>query len=184
MRKLTDALDRMATVRSFITAIVISAVSVAVMGFGTRTYVYDVFGDVTMPDTRLWYSYDHLLSAFSTLGPEGLQVWSQIHLLDLVFPLGYGFSLTFGILMELRRAYPENSRVKKLCLLPLIAVLADFIENTIIASQIASYPSLSQPIIAVASFVTTTKWAILGMSFAIVFLLLLAVGYKSVSKKE
>lgn len=183
LRKIVDTLDRIATPRNLLVAIMTSAVVVTVMGIGTRTYVYDIFGDVTMPDTRLWYTYEELVLVFNTLGAEGLQVWSQVHLLDLIFPLGYSFSLTFGILLELRRAYPENRKLRILGLLPLMAAFADFAENTIIASQIAVYPNLSQPIIAIASLVTTTKWIILGFSFAVVFILLVVVGYKIVTKK-
>lgn len=183
MEKLTNALDKHATLRNLALAIVVCIVVIAIMGYATETLVYTVFGDTTMPDTRLWYSYGEILSAFIILGPEGLQIWSQVHLLDLLLPLAYSFSLVFGILMELRVVLPDRRNLRQLGLLPLLAAIADYLENTLIASQIAAYPNLSEPVIEVASVVTTTKWVLLGTSFAIVFFLLMLLIYNRAAKK-
>ncbi|NHJ13573.1 MAG: hypothetical protein EAX95_07840 [Candidatus Thorarchaeota archaeon] len=183
MEKLTAALDRYATVRNLALAILASIVVIAIMGYATETFVYSVYGEATMPDTRFWYTYGEILSAFSALGPDGLQLWSQIHLLDLLFPLAYSFSLVFGTLMELRKAVPERPSLRKLSLLPLLAAVADYLENTIVASQIAVYPNLSEPVVALASFVTATKWLLLGISFALVLALLVVLAYQRFTKK-
>jgi hypothetical protein len=145
------------------------------MGALTQMLVYDVYGDANMPDTNFGYTFADIQGAFDTLGSDGLQMWLQVHLLDLIFPLTYAFSMTFGILMELRDAIPEKKNLRFLALLPILAAIADYIENTLIATQATSYPILSEAVISVASAVTITKWLLLYAGFAIIFLLLILV---------
>ncbi|UCE10593.1 MAG: hypothetical protein JSW61_01310 [Candidatus Thorarchaeota archaeon] len=172
-------LDKLATTRNLILAIVSSAVIVAVMGYATQTLVYDVYGDVTMPDTRVVYTFEEIAQVFDTLGSDGLRIWSQVHLLDLLFPIAYCLSIVFGITMEVRRAYPDKPELKGLIALPIMAAAADFLENALIASQIAAYPGLSPSIILAASLITTVKWALILLSFGVVFGLLLVIPSRS-----
>jgi hypothetical protein len=147
-----------------------------------QSMVYDVYGNVDMPDMKLGYSYDDILQAFDSLGSEGIQVWLQAHLLDLIFPLGYAFAMVFGILMELRIAFPEKKSVRLVALLPILSAFADYVENTLIAAQATAYPNLSAEIIAIASGFTTIKWLLLYAGFAIVFILLPVVIYRKVKE--
>lgn len=178
MDRILNALEKQSTVRNLVLAIIASAVTVSLMAFLTQTMVYDVFGTVDMPDMKLGYSYEDILVIFDTLGTEGLQVWMQAHLLDLLFPLAYAFAMVFGLMMELRIAFPENKNLRVIALLPILAAFADYVENTIIAAQAVSYPNLSATVIAVASAFTTIKWILLYAGFAIIFILLPIVLYK------
>jgi hypothetical protein len=177
--RIVQKLDKLARARNLILAIISSVVIVSVMGYATQTLVYDVYGDVTMPDTRLSYTYDEIVQVFDTLGPEGLRIWSQVHLLDLLFPIAYCFSMVFGITVVARKAFPDRWDVRKLAVLPILGAAADYLENTLVASQVAVYPSLSEPIIVVASLVTTAKWVLIIMGFAVVFVLLVAFIYQT-----
>jgi len=172
LERLANRLDKISNTRNLILTIITSVLVVAVMGYLTQTLVYDVYGEANMPDTNFGYGYDDLKDAFDTLGMEGLQVWSQVHLLDLLFPLGYSFALVIGITMELNSLYPDDKRLRVISIVPLFAAMADYLENAIIASQIAVYPNLSPAIVAIASLVTITKWVLLGFGFGIVLLLL------------
>jgi hypothetical protein len=158
--------------------IISSFVVVMVMAMLTQTLVYDVYADVTMPDTRFSYSINEITDVFNTLGQEGLYAWAQAHMLDFVFPLTYMFALAFGINMELRNSYPDNARAKFLVLFPLFGGIMDYVENILVLTQIASYPLLSEPVIIVASFITSLKWILLGVGFVIVFALIPLVLYR------
>jgi hypothetical protein len=163
-------------------AIIVSAISVLSMSALMQSMVYDIYGSVDMPDMKLGYSYDDILQAFSSLGSAGIQAWLQAHLLDLIFPLGYAFGMTFGILMELRISFPERKNIRVLALLPILAAFADYVENTLIAAQAAAYPNLSAEVIAIASGFTTIKWLLLYTGFAIIFILLPIVIYRKVKE--
>lgn len=163
--------------------IVSSFVVVMIMAMLTQIWVYDVYADVTMPDTRFSYSINEISDVFNTLGQEGLYVWAQAHMLDFLFPLTYMFALAFGINMELRNSYPDSSRMKLLVLFPLFGGIMDYVENILVLTQIASYPSLSGPLIIVASTITSLKWILLGISFFIVFVLIPLVLYRKTKMK-
>jgi len=180
MDRILDALEKQSTARNLVLAIIVSAVTVSLMAVLTQTMVYDVFGEADLPDMKLGYSYEDILVAFDTLGAEGLQVWMQVHLLDLLFPLGYAFAMVFGLMMELRIAFPEKRNFRAISLLPIFAAFVDYIENTLIATQAAAYPNLSGTVISIASGFTTIKWILLYAGFAFIFILLPIALYKRI----
>ena len=63
--------------------ILFSFVVVVVMAFLTQTWVYEIYGDVTIPDTRFVYTIIEILEVFDILGQEGSPIWAQIHMLDV-----------------------------------------------------------------------------------------------------
>ncbi|MFW9849954.1 MAG: hypothetical protein ACFFF4_12520 [Candidatus Thorarchaeota archaeon] len=182
MKRLLNAIDRISTPRNLVLAILIAALSVGTMAILTENLVYSVYGAADMPDTNFGYTYDDILQAFDILGPEGLQAWLQVHLLDLIFPLGYSFAIAFAIMMELRIAFPERGKLRSLALFSLIAAFFDYTENTLIASQAVSYPNISLSVISIASSVTILKWLFLYSAFAIVFLLIPVVAIRKIRK--
>jgi hypothetical protein len=162
--------------------IISSFVVVMVMAMLTQTLVYDVYGDVTMPDTRFTYTITEITDVFNILGQAGLNVWVWAHMLDFLFPLTYMFAMAFGMNMELRRLYPNNVNVKKLVLIPLLSGLMDYLENLLVLSQIAVYPSFSEPVIVIASAITSLKWILLGFGFIVIFAFIPLLVYRRLSQ--
>lgn len=175
MNRIVMFVDNHSTARNLILAIISSAIIVTIMGITTQSLVYDIYGDVTMPDTRFFYSYNEILEVFNTLGSEGLGVWLLAHSLDFIFPLTYSFAIAFAISMIVQKLYPEKTSFRRLNLIGLLGGVADYIENVLVASQALSYPNLSPQIIQLASIVTTLKWTIIMGGFGIVFVLLIAL---------
>lgn len=173
-----EPIYRWSTPRNLILMIAASFITVMVMAMLTQTWVYDVYGDVTMPDTRLTYSFDEITDVFNTLGQAGLNVWAQAHMLDFLFPLTYMLAMAFGMNLEIRRLYPESMNVKKLVLIPLLGGIADYIENILVLTQIAAYPTLSEVVIMIASAITTLKWILLGLGFVIIFVFIPIIVYR------
>lgn len=179
-----DFIERQSSLRNLIIMIVSSFVVVMVMAFLTQTLVYDVYGDVTMPDTRFAYSINEMTEVFNKLGQEGLYVWAQAHMLDFLFPLTYMLAMAFGMNMELRKSFPDSANAKKLVLFPLLAGLTDYVENILVLTQIAAYPSFSEPVILIASAITSLKWILLGVGFVIIFGLVPLIIYYKLSSSE
>lgn len=183
MMRMITALEKHSNIRNLVLAIIASAATILAMSYGTKVLVYDIYGEFTMPDTRIAYTITELEAILSSIDSEGLIIWSQIHLLDYIFPLTYFLALAFGILLELRTAYPERGKLKLLLLLPLVGCLTDYLENIFVLSQILSYPNLSEPIIILASAFTTIKWVSLALSFVIILGLLLVILYKRIASR-
>ncbi|MFW9976086.1 MAG: hypothetical protein ACFFDQ_12520 [Candidatus Thorarchaeota archaeon] len=175
---LFELIERWASLRNLVAMIFASFIVVMIMGMLTQTWVYAIYGEVTMPDTRLAYSINEITDAFNTLGQEGLNVWAQAHMLDFLFPLTYMFAMAFGVNLELRKLYPENLNARKLVLIPLLGGIADYVENILILTQIAAYPNLTEGVIIFASGITTLKWVLLGLGFVIIFALIVLAIYR------
>lgn len=175
MQRIGALIDRHSTRRNLLITLVVAALSVSLMGYLTQTLVYDDYGEANMPDTNIGYTYEQIMEAFDSLGSEGLGVWSQVHLLDLIFPLGYGLAMAIGTAMESRMVFPDRLQMRNLALIPLIGVVADYVENVLVASQIAAYPEVSELVVAVASIVTTAKWVFIYVGFLVILILLFAV---------
>ncbi|MFW9793357.1 MAG: hypothetical protein ACFFEE_03560 [Candidatus Thorarchaeota archaeon] len=176
--RILRSIEKISSSRNLVIMIVSSFVVVMVMAMLTQALVYDVYADVTMPDTRFSYSINEITDVFDALGQEGLYAWAQAHMLDFVFPLTYMFALAFGINMELRNSYPDNEKAKLLVFFPLFGGIMDYAENILVLTQIASYPLLSESVIIIASAITSLKWILLGVGFVIVFALIPLVLYR------
>jgi hypothetical protein len=176
--RVLKSIENLSSLRNLIVMITSSFIVVMVMAMLTQTWVYDVYADVTMPDTRFSYSINEITDVFNTLGQEGLNAWAQAHMLDFLFPLTYMFALAFGINMEIRNTYPDSPKAKFLVLFPLFGGIMDYVENTLVLTQIASFPNLSEPVIIVASTITSLKWILLGVAFIIVFAFIPLVLYR------
>ena len=153
------------------------------MSIATQMMVYEIYGDFTMPDMRFGYTFNDIQTSFNALGIEGLQAWAIAHSPDFLFPLAYSFSMMFGISMELNKAGKNSDLLRKTVFLPLIGGIADYIENTLILSQIAVFPNLSEIVIAITSAVTLLKWAFLMMGFVVIFGLLILIIIKGITSR-
>ncbi|MHA1638512.1 MAG: hypothetical protein ACTSUB_10925 [Candidatus Thorarchaeota archaeon] len=179
-----NRIDRLSTPRNLILAIIVSAVSIALLVSLTQTLVYDIYGEAAMPDLMLGYSYNDIMATFDSLGTDGLNAWLLAHAWDALFPVGYTLALVFGMTMLMRNTFPDRKRERVIVLIPIIAAIADYIENILIASQAISYPIVSEQIIAIASVVTIVKWLLLYVVFAIVFILLLIFIFKRIKRRK
>lgn len=181
MEKALNFIDSNSSPRNLLLGILASIIIIAIMGYATQTLVYEVYGDFTMPDTRFGYSFTEIQTAFNALGIEGLRVWALAHSPDFLFPLAYSFAMMFGIILELNKLEKNIDPFRKLVFLPLAGGIADYIENTLILSQIATFPNLSNLVIVIASVVTLMKWFFLAIGFVVIFVLLILVVYKKVT---
>jgi hypothetical protein len=183
MERILNFVERNANRRNLILSILGSIITIAVMSIATQTLVYQVYGDFTMPDTRFGYSFTEIQTAFNAIGAEGLQTWAIAHSPDFLFPLAYSFAMMFGIALELKKAEMNSGLPRKTILLPLAGGIADYIENTLILSQIAVFPNLSEPIIVLASIITIAKWIFLILGFVVIFGLLILIIYRNITSR-
>jgi hypothetical protein len=113
-------------------------------------------GDVTIPDSRLCYSPEEVRDLFTTLKDRGVLRTYGLSLLslDLVFPVVY------GSLLVLLMSWTLRDRLGPLpFILPVLVVLADYLENVTIASLAFRFQGQRSPWSTLASAFTTTKWA-------------------------
>ena len=183
MERMISAVDEKSSMRNLAIFTVLSLAIMLVMFYVTQVLVYNIYGEFVMPDLRLSYSIPDIQAIFSLVGQEAMIVWAQVHLLDYILPLIYSLAIAFGIMIGLRRTYPERSSLKRLISIPFLGCAMDYLENLLILSQILSYPNLSEPIIMLASVFTTVKWISMALGFIIIGGLLITVLYKKAKSR-
>lgn len=137
--------------------------------------------------TRLYGLQDHLildlqfgfspefaytiLAGYDEYGRHGIMVFTGI--VDNLYPLVYGSLLALLISKFIRNADALNSSCQIINLLPFIAVLFDFMENTGILIMIQYYQGQMIPIARVTSVAGMFKWIFLGFSVLILLFFLI-----------
>lgn len=132
-------------------------------------------GGLPIPDMiPLGYDLTYLEELLNRLGSEGRQAYLNRQIpVDMVYPAL--FALTYSLLLGriLKSMDLLESRLIYLCLLPVIAALADYAENMFIASQLHSYPELSGGIIGLSSVCSVIKSASTSLYFLALLVLLM-----------
>jgi hypothetical protein len=156
-------LDGIATLPVF--ALLVVLFVLCNLGFQWRSKVMrEIAGhDVKLFDIRESYTPDEARELLKTIDERGRRIYAITQLtLDLVFPFIYG-----GLfIITLYRLYGNPGY---LLLVPLIAVVADLLENLMTTYLALSYEGLASPVARVASTFTTVKRA--GLVISVVLIL-------------
>jgi hypothetical protein len=141
-------------------------------------------GGAAQPDTSLVYSAADLYSMAEAFGPAGRQAYIEARLtFDVVWPLVYTFFLVASISWLAGRAFRPGSRWRLLNLLPILAILLDFLENFAAVIVMARFPLTTPVIDFAAPLFTLLKWLCVGGSFVALVGTGLAAVWRQMSRK-
>ena len=129
------------------------------------------------PDTSLFYSGSQLYDLAGAYGAEGRQAFLKARwTFDVAFPLIYTFFFITAASWLLARHLPPVSKWRLLNLLPLAAMLLDFLENTATSLVMFRYPVHCPPGELLAPLFTPLKWLlVLASTWVLLFGLLYLV---------
>lgn len=137
------------------------------------------------PDTSLFYSGGDLYAMAKWYGQEGRAAYIRARwTFDLAFPLVYTFFLATAASWLLNKLLPAGSRWRLLNLVPIIAMLLDFLENTATTLVMARFPTRCPPGELLAPILTPIKWLFVGASFAIILFGSLMVIIKIIRRRQ
>ena len=129
-------------------------------------------GAVGSPDTSLYYTPQQLYRFAESYGVEGRRSYVRARLtFDIVFPLVYTLFLTTSISWLVSKAAMPKPFWRQLNLVPLAGMLFDFLENGATATVMVRYPRTTPILAGLAGVFTTIKWAFVGGSFILLFIL-------------
>lgn len=124
------------------------------------------------PDTSLFYTADQLYSFAESYGAQGRQAYIRARLsFDVVWPLVYTVFLVTSISWLSQKIKPNKPWVGCLNLVPIFALLFDFLENASTVIVMLRYPSKTAVLASLAGALTAAKWGLVGGSFLILFIL-------------
>jgi hypothetical protein len=133
------------------------------------------------PDTSFYYSKAELYQMAEAYGLEGRLYYLDSRIsFDIIWPLVYTFFLLNAISWLLDKTILDGSKVRLLNLVPLAALLMDYLENITNMVIMFRYPQPTDILASLAGVITSLKWVMIGSSFLImIFALLLWVGVKT-----
>jgi len=136
-------------------------------------------GGVGSPDTSLWYSAADLYAMAEAYGEQGRAAYVRARFtFDLIWPVVYTLFLTTAIGWLFSRGVAAGSRWQWANLLPLVAMLLDYLENLSTSVVMLRYPAQTAVIGHLVPLFTLSKWACVGGSG-----LLLVAGLVAAARK-
>ncbi len=130
-----------------------------------------------MLDTRFSYTTQTVKTYLSSLSERERKQEAVIHFtLDLAYPIIYLLLLSVITLKLLSLLINLGTRIKLkiqiwIVSFPLLIVIMDYLENTIITILLLEYPAFSIILARICSTVTTVKWLLVVLNAAIIILL-------------
>lgn len=108
---------------------------------------------------EMFYNAESAYRVMDQQGEAGREFYGRLLLTtELVFPLVYRAFNVILISFIFGRWLSPESKLNKLCLLPLVGMIADYGENMLVLTMLFNYPERLYGIAAAASIVTAIKW--------------------------
>ena len=166
--------------------------------FVLTNLVYAIMLIVTIPKTMTFsngmklldmmpmgYNSEYINSLFEALGKNGRQVYLYNQLpIDMIYPFLFGISYCLLIGYFLKKLNKSRSVFFYLCFLPLIAGLADYLENFGIIIMLNSYPNLSQTSMVATNMFSVVKSMTTTVFFVALIIALLMLGIKTMKERK
>jgi hypothetical protein len=131
------------------------------------------------------YDMNYVRELFDSLGEIGRETYltNQIPL-DMIYPLLFGLSYCLLLAYFLKKLKKFKSPYIYLCLLPIIAGIADYLENFGIIIMLKSYPKLTQEMVSATCLFSVTKSISTSIFFVILIIILILLGIKAINRKK
>ena len=131
------------------------------------------------------YNQDYVNELFRTLGEDGREIYltNQIPV-DMIYPLLFGLTYSLLLAYFLKKLNKLKSPFNYLCLLPIIAGIADYLENIGIIAMLNSYPDLTETTVNATNTFSVIKSTSTSIFFIALIIILIILGVKFVKKKS
>lgn len=133
------------------------------------------------------YDLEYVNTLFETLGNTGRQIYLTKQIpVDMIYPLLFGISYAAVLAYFLSKLPKLNHNYLYLCLFPIIAGIADYIENIGIVTMLNAYPTVTETSVHTTSIFSIIKSSTTSIYFIILIIVLIVLGIrrlKSSSKK-
>ncbi len=127
------------------------------------------------------YNFNYVRELFNALGDigRGTYLTNQIPV-DMVYPLL--FALTYCLLLAyfLKKLNKLIAPFSYLCLLPIIAGIADYLENFGIIAMLKSYPNLTEITVKTTNSFSVLKSISTSVFFIVLIIVLIILGFKAI----
>lgn len=165
--------------------------------FISTNIVYLIMLLVTIPNTMEFangmrlldmmpsgYDMNYVHDLFGALGEMGRKTYLTNQLpLDMIYPGLFGITYCLLLGFFLRKLNKLNTPFTFLCLLPVIAGIADYVENFGIIIMLNSYPDLTEFAVKMTNSFSILKSVSTSVFFVVLVIVLLSLGYTTLKKR-
>lgn len=131
------------------------------------------------------YDWNYVTELFSSLGESGRHVYLTRQIpVDMIYPLLFGISYCLLLAYFLKKLNKLYVPYTYLCLLPIIAGAADYLENLGIIIMLKSYPQLKETAVYATNICSLIKSISTSIFFLVLIVILLLLGIKIISKNK
>jgi hypothetical protein len=142
----------------------------------------EITGSSLSPDTSFFYSVDTIYQIAEEYGEAGREYYINSRFtFDVVWPVVYGFFLVSALSLIFKKPIAGKS-FHMFSLLPLFAMIFDFLENITLAYVMFIYP-LTSFVAYVAPYFTLMKWLLIYLAFVLVIIGVSVRSFQVVKRK-
>ncbi len=129
------------------------------------------------------YNLNYVNELFNSLGEigRGTYLTSQIPV-DMVYPLLFGLTYCLLLAYFLKKLNKLIAPFTYLCLLPIIAGIADYLENFGIIAMLKSYPDLTEITVKTTNSFSVLKSISTSVFFIVLIIVLIILGFKAIKE--
>lgn len=131
------------------------------------------------------YNHNYVNELFKTLGENGRETYltNQIPV-DMIYPFLFGLTYCLLLAYLLKKMNKLKSPFTYLCLLPIIAGIADYLENIGIITMLNSYPDFTPIATKTTNIFTILKSSSTTVFFLVLIIMLISLGFKAIVRKK
>jgi hypothetical protein len=113
--------------------------------------------------------YNQSYSSLECMGSPGRNVYKEIAIWqDSIYPVVYGLLFFFTLLFLSSYCVRSKGIILSSCLLPVLIVIADFLENHFIVTLIDEFPNLNTGTIRMLSVFNSAKWSLFFLAASLI----------------
>jgi hypothetical protein len=131
------------------------------------------------------YDLKYVNELFISLGENGrLRYLTNQIPVDMIYPLLFGLSYCLLLGYFLKKWNKLNSLYIYLCVIPIIAGVADYLENIGIITMLKNYPELKETVVYTTNIFSVIKSISTSIFFITLIVILITLGIKVLNRKK
>lgn len=131
------------------------------------------------------YNHEYVNTLFIFLGEKGRHVYLTQQLpVDMFYPLLFGISYSLMMAYFLKKINKFETTLSYLCLLPILAGIADYLENIGIIVMLKTYPDLTETNVSITNIFSVIKSVSTSLFFIALIGVLITLGLQFIKKKS
>lgn len=179
MTRLMSLLERSATIRGFAIVFGLYLIVFGVIQV-TLSKLITITNGIGILDFEFGYTKQKALEFLGSYGAEGMVLYQNIQLLDILNPAIYSWFFAMMLFLLLR-----ETRLAWTVVLPLLVGAFDYAENAVLFLMARNYPDISEITVSISSGLGITKYLLMIASMAAIFIgIVFWVWSRNLAQKE